>query len=269
MALMRITYFSKVLFRTNEFLVSLPEPSIFEPGNKLVRGMKYQTLLLLHGGSDNHTDWQRKSNVERYAYDHKLAVIYPNAALSFYTDMAYGEAYWTAITEEIPRVARMYFPLSDKREDNFVAGLSMGGYGTMKMAFRLHDKFAAAASLSGAVDIASVASQAIPDVMQGILSNMMDLVFKDRHHLHGTDDDLYALAENAAAASIPLPQIRLYCGIDDFLCEDNQKFSAKCQQLGIDAPLNISAGNHEWDYWNRTIKTALREMPLRNEPIYP
>jgi putative tributyrin esterase len=88
---------------------------------------KYPTLFLLHGFSDDHTIWQRRTSIERYAMPLGLAVVMPAVNRSFYTDMVSGYDYWSFISEEVPTVARSFFPLSDLREDNFVAGNSMGG----------------------------------------------------------------------------------------------------------------------------------------------
>ena len=81
-----------------------------------------------------------------------LIVIMPGAERSFYADMEHGYKYWTYISEELPSIMKSFFPISDKREDTFVAGLSMGGYGAMKLAFNHPERYAAAASLSSAVD---------------------------------------------------------------------------------------------------------------------
>jgi pimeloyl-ACP methyl ester carboxylesterase len=104
----------------------------------------------------NHTDWQRETSIERYAAPLDLAIVMPEVHRSFYTDMANGFLFWTFISEELPIIARSLFPLSKERKDNFVAGLSMGGYGAFKLALSHPERFAAAASLSGGMDIAAI-----------------------------------------------------------------------------------------------------------------
>src|SRR5690606_35149889 len=115
---------------------------------------KHPVLYLLHGLSDDDTIWLRRTSIERYVAGLGLAVVMPNVHRSFYADMAYGGQYWTFLTEELPRVAGDFFPLSDAREDNYVAGLSMGGYGAFKWALSYPERFAAAGSLSGVLDLA-------------------------------------------------------------------------------------------------------------------
>ena len=113
-------------------------------------------LYLLHGLSDDDTIWLRRTSIERYAAPLGLAVVMPQVARSFYTDEAHGNRYWTFLSEELPQLARSFFHLSDRREDTFVAGLSMGGYGALKWALHRPGRFAAAASLSGALDLVAV-----------------------------------------------------------------------------------------------------------------
>lgn len=114
-----------------------------------------KTLYLLHGLSDNHTAWERRSSVERYAMNAGIALIMPNVDRSFYTDMKYGRNFYTYVSEELVDYTRKVFRLSKKREDTFIAGLSMGGYGAFKIALRNSDTFSAAASLSGVLDISA------------------------------------------------------------------------------------------------------------------
>ena len=112
----------------------------------------HPTLFLLHGLSDDHTIWMRRTSIERYAAARNLAVVMPAVGRSYYQDMASGPRYWTYLSEELPAIMRSFFPLSGERADNFTAGLSMGGYGALRLALAHPKKFAAAASFSGALD---------------------------------------------------------------------------------------------------------------------
>ena len=116
---------------------------------------QFPTLYLLHGMSDDHTAWQRFTAIERHVSHLNLAVVMPTTHLGWYTDMEYGNRYWTYLTQQLPGICRSFFHgMSDKREDTFIAGLSMGGYGAFKAALGAPETFCAGASLSGALDIA-------------------------------------------------------------------------------------------------------------------
>src|SRR5690349_7712720 len=129
MILNEVHFFSEVLTLQSTMYVLLPQRTLDEIKNK--RKPTYRTLYLLHGHSDDHTAWQRWTSIERYVEGLNLVLVMPAVNLSFYTDMAHGSKYWQFISDEVPAVARELYSLSFKREDNFVAGLSMGGYGAL------------------------------------------------------------------------------------------------------------------------------------------
>ncbi len=215
---------------------------------------KFPTLYLLHGLSDDHTIWQRRTSIERYAEEKGIAVVMPAVHRSFYTDMAAGYRYWTYISEEVPARARDMFPLSARREDNFVAGLSMGGYGAFKMALRHPERFAAAASLSGALDIATVRDPALEPELR--------LIFGDLDTIAGSDNDLFHLAAQVAQSDGPKPSLFQWCGTEDFLYGFNVKFRDFVQPLLFDYTYSEGPGDHTWSHWDAQIQNVLNWLPL-------
>src|SRR6185369_5319964 len=151
----------------------------------------HPTLFLLHGMSDDETIWTRSTNVERYAAELGLAVVMPNVHRSFYTNMVHGYRYWDFVSMELVDKVRSFFPLSHAREDNFVAGNSMGGHGAFKLAMRMPETFAAAASLSGVTNVTEFRDARALD---------FQLVFGGRTAEPGSEDDLFYLAELLAEA---------------------------------------------------------------------
>src|SRR5512138_1193970 len=127
MILNEVNFLSEVLTIRSTMYVLLPQRTRAEMKGK--RPPKYRTLYLLHGHSDDHTAWMRWSSIEKYAEGLNLAVVMPAVHLSFYNDMVYGPAYWQFISEKVPALIRNMYSLSADRVVNFVAGLSMGGYG--------------------------------------------------------------------------------------------------------------------------------------------
>jgi len=200
MALIHCNFYSETLRLACSMNVILPQPPFL--GAKGGRRRKlYRTLYLLHGLSDDHTIWQRRTSIERYAVSYNLAVVMPDAQRSFYTDMARGLPYWTFLSEELLALARSFFPLSDAREENFVAGLSMGGYGAFKLALRCPDKFAAAASLSGALDVAGLAGRERERDPLG--RRELENIFGDPSGIAGSSSDLFFLAQEVARSDGP------------------------------------------------------------------
>ena len=131
----------------------------------------------------------------------------PDVRNSFYQDMVYGENYFTYLTKELPEYIQTIFPVSKKREDTFVAGLSMGGYGAMKLALTYPERFGAAASFSGVVDIARMRGRDAERVITA------DNVFGENAQIAGTDADLFHLLEKNAKAAHK-PKLYVSCGTE-------------------------------------------------------
>jgi pimeloyl-ACP methyl ester carboxylesterase len=177
-----------------------------------------KTLYLLHGLSDDHTIWQRRTSIERYAAKYDLAVVMPNAHRSWYTDMEHGGKFFTFISEELPRVCRSFFRcMSDKREDNYVAGLSMRGYGAMKIGFTNPERFAGVAAFSGAFDVYALAKKAQLDN-----SRYWEDIFGTIDDIPGSKNDVYAVVKKAAESGLPCPKTYVWCGTEDWLIGANR-----------------------------------------------
>jgi len=261
MALMQCHFFSEVLGLSTSMTVILPQKTTAQIGMKgEAFGDRHKTLWLLHGLSDDDTIWLRRTSIERYAAPYGLAVVMPQVHRSFYTDMHYGGKYWTFITEELPAIARSFFPLSDRREDNFVAGLSMGGYGAFKWALRRPEMFAAAASLSGALDMANLVKEHRNPESRA----MFEQVFGPELNIAGTEHDLLWLLEQGDRAEGPKPKLYQCCGTSDFLYQDNLNFTEACRKTSYDLTVVYDEGEHEWGYWDRHIRRVLEWLPLGN-----
>jgi len=257
MILTEVNFFSEALTLRCTMQVILPQRSLADAQTK--RAPKYRTLYLLHGHSDDHTAWQRWTSIERYVEGLNLAVVMPAVNLSFYTDMAHGGKYWQFISEEVPAVARDLFPLSAQRADNFVAGLSMGGYGAFKLALSHPDRFAAAASLSGAVDIREVV-KAHNDPLNKIWLREMRAIFgDDLSKVAGSTHDLLTLAKKVAKAPLK-PRLYQCCGTEDFLHADNLRFRDAVRKLPLDLTYAEGPGEHNWAYWDMMIQNVLAWM---------
>lgn len=262
MAFLDFHFFSETLGLTCAAHVILPQPTLRQIGmNGGAARKKYPTLYLLHGLSDDHTIWMRRTSIERYAAMKNIAVVMPAVARSFYQDMASGPKYWTFISQELPALCRSYFPLSAEREDNFVAGLSMGGYGALRLGLTLPEKFAAAASLSGALDLARRLREA------GKPGSRIDLA--EWTGIFGAglkappEADLWALAAKLAASKQPKPALYVACGTEDELLQDSRAFDQQLKSTHFAATYHESPGGHDWGYWDEEIQRVLAWLPIR------
>lgn len=263
MALLHVNFFSDVLGKSTAMYVILPQRTNSQIGMAGVRKEgKYPVLYLLHGLSDDYTIWQRRTSIERYVADMGIAVVMPDADTSFYSDMVHGRKYWTFLSEELPEIVHDFFPnISEEREDTFVAGLSMGGYGAYKLALGT-DRFAAAASLSGAVDLPLELTREDRVKANGELWNN---IFEDLNTVKGSKNDVLFLAEDKKKSGKPLPKLYMWCGTEDFIYELSVSAHKKLDELGYDLVYEESSGDHQWKYWDEKIQTVLTWLPIRKK----
>ena len=250
MAFLTCNYNSAVLGKACQMNVIIPQNPT-NPANK-----PYPVLYLLHGLAGDHSSWERRTSIERYASAYDLVIVMPNGDRSFYTDAQEGFRYWTMLSEELPQVVSSLFHVSSDREKTFAAGLSMGGYGALKLALRCPDKFAAAVGLSSVADIKSRIFNPQPTTeLEHIF--LKDGVFAD------PDNDLMLLADKAIKSTTP-PRIMSVCGTEDGLYENNQTFRRHMEAINYPNYKYMEApGSHSWDFWDKWIQTALQFLMER------
>jgi putative tributyrin esterase len=261
MALVDCDFYSDALEMSTSMTVVLPQRTRTQIG---LAGADPGTeappvLYLLHGLSDDHTTWVRRTSLERYAAPLGLAVVMPAVQRSFYADEVQGGAYWTFLSQELPEVVASFFRVSRQRERTFVAGLSMGGYGALKWALRDPTRFAAAASMSGALDVAALAKLPDRPVLFGRIFG----------GLPGPADDVFSLLR-ATPSIEDLPALRVSCGTEDPLIGASRAFVRAAEGVGLDLTVDFGPGGHEWGYWDRQIQEVLAWLPgLRPAPSQP
>jgi len=247
MAFLQVQFFSSVLNVASTVNVIMPEPNQGIGITAAKEERLPKVLYLLHGYSDDHSIWLRRTSVERYAASHNLAVIMPAVNHSFYCNEVHGERYWDYVSEELPAVMHSFFRISRQAEDTCVAGLSMGGYGAMRLALTFPERFAAAASFSGAVDITGIVGRHHQD-------GTSERIFGQARDISGTEVDLrYLMKKNAKAAK--KPRLYISCGTKDFLYDAHQKFIPELIENGWDViRYDEPEAVHEWGFWDREIR---------------
>lgn len=233
MSLFHINYFSQALQKQSGMYLVLPD-GITEP---------YRVVYLLHGLSDDYTIWLRRTSIERYADQFGLAIVMPDGGRWFYCDtrdgVVRGEAH---LLETVQYIDRTFHTLA-RAEGRAIGGLSMGGYGAMKLGLKYPELFRSVASHSGALDIARQ--------REGVKFPEFDALYGDAPD---PGDDCFALAARPGSK----PAIYFDCGVDDFLLQHNRDFRAHLQALGIAHSYHEHPGAHTWEYWDKHIVAALR-----------
>lgn len=211
-------------------------------------------LYLFHGGVADASCWLRYTDIEALAEELDIAVVMPNVGNSYYTDMVHGPAYYMFVSEELPRMVRSVFPISEKREDNYTAGLSMGGYGALKVALRNPEKYKGAVSLSGVVDIMDL-------LTCGLYEDLLDLdaiYGKDREKVRGSKEDLYFLTKKLMDEKKQIPDLYLAVGREDYFAKTNEEYADYLTGLGIEHCFELDEGNHDWNFWNPHLRRGLK-----------
>ncbi len=256
MALIHVNFYSQTLGMQRSMDVIMPQKSngIGQEGTE--NEEKIPVLYLLHGASDDHTIWQRRTSIERYAVEKGLAVVMPATDLGFYADMKYGYDFWQFFSKEMFELVHEFFPgLSTERKDTFVAGLSMGGFGTLKLGIMCPERFAAAASLSGMVDPVSWYDQDLNEQFQ--------LIYGTKEEAEGSINDLPYQMEQLISSGKQMPKFYMTCGTEDFLYPMNVAFRDRFRDR-IDLTYHEEPGIHEWGYWDRNIQRIIEWLPIKS-----
>lgn len=254
MALIQMNYYSACLKTPVDVTVLLPEVKKNTGDVGLPELEEYKTVWLLHGMSADHSTWLRRTDVELLSTRHKIAFVMPGIGDHWYTNTPAKMCYLDYVTEELPDVCRRYFAgMSAKREMNFVAGCSMGGYGALKCALTHPENYAACASFSGALDITRKGRNVNMDLWR----NLFDYNMVSPDELEGTEHDLFHLAKLRKEEGATLPEIYLRCGTEDGLIGNNRLYHEHLNRLGIEHKYEESPGKHQWVYWSESLEKAL------------
>ncbi|MCR4632696.1 MAG: esterase family protein [Erysipelotrichaceae bacterium] len=221
-----------------------------------------KVLYLLHGLGGNEDEWTRFSKIEYYAKKYNFAIIMPGVGRSFYCNTKQGIRYFDFVSDELPAIVGKWFKISTDKNDTFIAGESMGGYGALKIALSKPERFAAAASLSGVVDYESFKTQIEKGTFEEMEISELDLL--------QDDVSLKALA-NGLVEKEERPRLILQCGTEDFLLEDNRRFSKELKEMGYDHLYKEGPGDHEWPYWDKAVQYAFmffRRLDIEESRLY-
>lgn len=283
MAVIKMNIQSQTLRKPTNITVILPTFSFSDyfEGNPVtyVKGMKYQVIYLLHGGCGDNNDYINYTNIVRYAYRNKIAVVIPDADNSCYTDFEDGTDYYQYVSEELPSFCQALFPISDQREDTFIGGISMGAHGAMKIAMNNPERYGAVLLLSGASYRPGVPSMVKTINGRFYFDQVVKAPFKpgineklhDPEFIKGTVNDVYAVAKKNAQEGKKLPKIFFRVGDCDHALYRAQQAEKDLKNWGYETRFEVVRGmGHEWNLWDESLRIALDEwLPIRHEIIYP
>lgn len=264
MSILTMNFESQYLKSNHAISIIMPNnPREISPKDFYASNKKYKVLWLLHGTYGDHTDWLRRTNIELYACERDLMVVMPSALNSNYSNWdkcMMGFGMYDYLTEELMPLIYNWFPASDKREDNFIAGLSMGGRGTVKFAVNHPEKFAAAAVLSAApVDFHGLTEEYLhsEDFFAQRMNGMVENAGGLEAFLNSSENVWDIMADLADSGR--LPRLLFACGTEDTMIYENLRlFRKHAEEIGLKAEyLTLEGYRHEWRFWDLAIQQAL------------
>ncbi len=279
MARLSVDYFSAALMRTTTLDVILPvdnageamgvdharrhDASAWDRRDYPRRKAPFKTLYLLHGITGNHTDLISETRIRAWAEERNVAVVMPSGYNAFYLDDPDAHNYYGRfVGQELLDVTRQMFPLSDRREDTFIAGVSMGAYGALRNGLKYCENFGSIIALSTAM-IVDGFDQIISDDLFFLSRAFLESIFGDLDHVVDSDKDPSRLAADLVYCDRPRPRVFMACGNQDPLAQANRVLADKLRGIGLDVTYHELGGGHDWNLWNQALPRAIDWLPLR------
>lgn len=244
---------SEAMDRTLPYRVLLPED--YEES-----GLSYPVLFLLHGLFGAFENWAELTSIVEEAADYQLIVVMPEGGDWWYTDSAtvsrdQFETFF--FSEFVPRIHKTY-RIPARRSARGIGGLSMGGYGAFKFAFKHPEMFSLAVSFSGAFDCAE-RSDARPGFDWPVLRPSILKVFGGIESHTRSDNDLFSLVEQVPTEQLSaFPFFHFNCGTDDGFIDTNRRLHELMTRRGIAHSYEEIVGAHDWEYWSGQTSNLLR-----------
>jgi S-formylglutathione hydrolase FrmB len=244
--------------------------SIYLPADYETSGRKYPIVYLLHGYSDNETAWVQFGSVNRAADQltqqgeiNPMIIAMPDGGVSWYINDSEGKVKYMDFfrKEFIPAIEKEYKVIG-KAEYRAIAGLSMGGYGSLIHSLQFPAMFSACTALSAAIwsdgEIKALPKERYSRYFTKIYGANPDSEGDSRLTKHWKEHSVIELVKTLPIDS--LKKVRLYidCGDDDFLTVGNMSLHIALKERDIKHEFRMRDGYHNWDYWRTSIYDALR-----------
>nr|WP_294999996.1 alpha/beta hydrolase-fold protein [uncultured Methanobrevibacter sp.] len=245
------------LQRRTSISVILPADNIhFLQDSEEIVPKPYKTLYLLHGLYGSDDIFLANTSIQKFAEDHGIAVVIPCGENSFYLDNKNAHAYYGEyVGEELLEITRNIFLLSHKREDTFIAGFSMGGYGAVRNGLKYFENFSKIGMISPALITDDIVHFRYDDnVLRS--RDYYESVFGNLDEIRNSDKDPKYLIDNCPN----IPDIYMACGRDDFLFEKSRDFHDYLKSKDIEATFVEAEGEHTWEFCDKYIKEFIKTI---------
>ena len=248
---------SKLMAREMPFRVVIPDDYKAKPDSR------YGVIYLLHGLTGHFDNWTDKTRVADYAKSHRFIIVTPEGDNGWYTDSVTtaNDKYESYILQElIPEIDRRYRTIAD-RENRFIAGLSMGGYGAVKFGLKYPAVFAVVGSFSGALGATGYGG-----TDTGPIGKSLSAVFGPADSATRKANDVFGIVRSLAPEQIKqLPFIYQSCGTEDFVFANNRDFVALLTEKKVPHEYRQHPGGHTWDFWDAHVQEFLTLVSRRSK----
>ena len=247
-----VTFRSAALHREMSYRVVMPA--------SIQNGSRLPVVYLLHGGNGGFRDWTNYSDVARFA-EHYLILVMPEGDESYYTNSREHaqDRYEDYIVIDLISDVGTRFPAASGRQNRAIAGISMGGFGAVKLALKHPDLFAFAGGLSSALDVPS-RPFSIHRIGQW---RSHASIFGPWGSSTRRENDPFVLARSADPKK--MPYFLLTCGDKEGLLPTNRSFSKLLQERGFQYEFHVVSGGHDWNQWNAQLDDLFHSLELHLE----
>ena len=250
MSIIRVEMFSSSLARPVMFEMFMPLSFRTDP--QAPHNPHYdrpcKTVFILHG----YTGWGKGwDHIYELGMKYNLALVFPSVENGFYLDQdAAPFKYGTFVGAELVEYIRKAFGLCRNKEDTFIGGLSMGGFGAIHLGLSYPETFGKIIALSSALIIHGIAGMKQEDDKAIANYAYYRNIFGDLDRLTESDNNPETLIKKLQKEGKEIPKIYLACGTEDFLIEQNRSFHKFLTENKVDVNYVETPGAHDMKYWN-------------------
>ena len=268
MAVFETRFFSETLLKdvTVSVILPLPTSSNMEFGENIAypaQGNKYQTVWLIPTGTADHSKAVRSSRIEEYAKKYQVAVIAPDLDNSLGYNLPNGVDYFDYLTKELPTLMYSIYPLSPKREDNFIGGASNGGFTGFMAALRHPHQYAAAFSIGSFLDIRSCGEVKHSKFWYDKISP--SIYGRDNEFYNPHIHDIQTLVTDLIASGKEQPEFYSIFGLEDPYYSKAISVAEIISNQLTTMKIDVKHGAHDWDFWDPQLKAVLEWLPLKHD----
>lgn len=214
---------------------------------------KFKVLYFFHGFGGDYFSTLYHTRIAEYAQKYQIAVVMPSGYNAAYTDMKYGPEYTKFYNEELHEFINRMFPVSDKVEDTFIAGFSMGGYGALVNGIGRPDVYSAAASIACTLNV-----DARIEGQTNTIPSMVTAMYGNPPIIDRNTQDVFVMLENAIKNNAPLPRLFACSGTEDQRAYPRFKMLEECcERIGLDMAMETGPGVHDWTFTDKWLPRVI------------